>query len=101
MNKKQYEYALNELQRMVNVKFPQVPANNLDYAFVGILTPEQMAGHLKTMFPQMNEFLRTNHLSKLDRWLGYAQGFANAAGVFSLNELRKMNMSAGQKFTKK
>ena len=101
MEKRQYIHAINLLAKGVEDEFPLVKAQNLDYYFKGVLTPEQMAGHLKAMIPKMRGFLDGDRLSKLNRWLGYAQGFANAAGIFSLNGLREMNIPPEETFIKK
>jgi len=101
MQAEQYDHALTTIEKQLKLLFPAVKAQEVDYSARKVLTPEEAVAHLLTMLPKMREFLAQGRLEKIDRWLGFAQGYIHALGFFSLNECRWMNMPRDEAFVEK
>lgn len=98
MQDRDYIRAIDTLERAFRERFPHLPAQRLDADHAVKLTPTKMAAHVYTMLPKMREMVKLQKYEKLNRWLGFAQGFVVASGTRSLNECRHMNMSEGEEF---
>lgn len=98
MQDKDYKRAIDALEKAFRERFPNVPGCRLDADHAAKLTPARIAAHVFTMFPKMREMVKTQKYEKLNRWLGFVQGFAVASGLRSLNECRAMNMPGGENF---
>lgn len=47
--------------------------------------------HLRTMLPEMRQFLAEGRHSKLFRWLGFMQGVFYCTGIYSIDEMKDHN----------
>lgn len=52
-------------------------------------------GHLITMLPRMEEFVKEGRREKAFRWLGFVQGVLWTEGVYTIEEMKNHNKPEG------
>ena len=100
MEREQYTHALADIEQRVKSSFPKITGQKIDYRSMRSLTKKEAIGHLLFMLPQMREFLIQDKREKCDRLLGFAQTYIQTFGIFSLEELQKMNIPIQEGFEK-
>lgn len=98
MQDKDYTWAIDALEKAFLERFPRLSAQRLDADHATKLTQARMAAHVYTMIPKMRDIVKTQRYERLNRWLGFAQGFVVASGIRTINECRHMNMPDDREF---
>ncbi|MBM3261730.1 hypothetical protein FJY93_04950 [Candidatus Kaiserbacteria bacterium] len=107
MKLQQYRSIIQALQDGFEKRFPHIDAQEIDFNLKKVLTPREMVAHVKSMFPVIREWLAQDtlpegdSLRKMHMWIAFTQGYAHACGVFSMNELRRMNADPDKPFVEK
>lgn len=82
MTNKKITEVLNKYEEFIN-----------DYMKTHMLTIKfsESCNHILEMIPKMRIFLQQNKQEKINRWLGFIQGFMWSNGFFTIDEMRNHN----------
>lgn len=52
---------------------------------------ELALAHIRSMIPQIRQFIREGRMEKVNRWLGFIQGILFSFGIYTIEEERDHN----------